>query len=100
VKTYFNTEGFNRWKKIYGETDEVNKVQLDIRQGHAQTVEKVLGWLQEEGGVKGTTVCDAGCGTGAVDCARRCNAIATPLGQVCRLLVGPALVTCQLGQVW
>lgn len=64
VKTYFNTDGFNRWKKIYGETDEVNKVQLDIRQGHAQTVEKVLGWLDAEGGVKGTTVCDAGCGTG------------------------------------
>jgi 2-polyprenyl-3-methyl-5-hydroxy-6-metoxy-1,4-benzoquinol methylase len=65
VKTYFNTDGFNRWKKIYGETDEVNKVQLDIRQGHAQTVEKVLGWLDAEGGLKGTTVCDAGCGTGA-----------------------------------
>lgn len=64
MKTYFNTDGFNRWKKIYGETDEVNKVQLDIRQGHAQTVEKVLGWLDAEGGVKGTTVCDAGCGTG------------------------------------
>lgn len=28
------------------------------------TVEKVLKWLDEEGGVKGTTVCDAGCGTG------------------------------------
>jgi predicted RNA methylase len=39
-------------------------VQLDIRQGHAQTVDKVLNWLQEEGGVKGTTICDAGCGTG------------------------------------
>lgn len=42
----------------------MNKVQLDIRQGHAQTVDKVLNWLQEEGGVKGTTICDAGCGTG------------------------------------
>lgn len=69
VKTYFNTDGFNRWKKIYGETDEVNKVQLDIRQGHAQTVEKVLGWLDAEGGLKGTTVCDAGCGTGALAAA-------------------------------
>ena len=26
VKKYFNTEGFQRWNKIYGETDEVNKV--------------------------------------------------------------------------
>jgi hypothetical protein len=64
VKNYFNTDGFNRWQKIYGETDEVNKVQLDIRQGHAQTVEKVLGWLDAEGGVAGTSVADAGCGTG------------------------------------
>ena len=42
------------------------QVQLDIRTGHAQTVEKVLGWLDEEGGVQGTTVCDAGCGTGSL----------------------------------
>lgn len=66
VKNYFNTDGFNRWQKIYGETDEVNKVQLDIRQGHAQTVEKVLKWLDEEGGVQGTTIADAGCGTGSL----------------------------------
>ncbi|KAK9815860.1 hypothetical protein WJX72_010921 [[Myrmecia] bisecta] len=66
VKKYFNTEGFQRWNKIYGETDEVNKVQLDIRTGHAQTVGKVLNWLDEEGGVTGTTVCDAGCGTGSL----------------------------------
>lgn len=66
VKTYFNGTGFERWNKIYGETDDVNKVQLDIRTGHAQTVEKVLGWLQGEGGVKGTTVCDCGCGTGSL----------------------------------
>jgi hypothetical protein len=64
VKKYFNTDGYQRWRKIYGETDEVNKVQLDIRQGHAQTVDKVLRWLDEEGNVKGTTFADAGCGTG------------------------------------
>jgi hypothetical protein len=28
---YFNKEGFERWRKIYGETSDVNKVQLDIR---------------------------------------------------------------------
>jgi magnesium-protoporphyrin O-methyltransferase len=44
----------------------VNKVQLDIRTGHAQTVEKVLKWLDDEGGVKGTTFCDCGCGTGSL----------------------------------
>lgn len=26
VKDYFNTTGYDRWKKIYGETDDVNKV--------------------------------------------------------------------------
>lgn len=66
VKNYFNTAGFDRWRKIYGETEEVNKVQLDIRQGHAQTVDKVLRWVDEEGGVAGTTICDAGCGTGSL----------------------------------
>lgn len=66
VKNYFNTAGFERWRKIYGETDEVNKVQLDIRQGHAQTVDKVLRWVDEEGGLAGATVCDAGCGTGSL----------------------------------
>ena len=66
VKDYFNTAGYDRWRKIYGETDEVNKVQMDIRLGHAQTVEKVLRWVDEEGGVEGLTVCDAGCGTGSL----------------------------------
>jgi len=58
----------------------VNKVQLDIRTGHAQTVEKVLGWLKDEK-LTDVTVCDvrppvarssaltrpqAGCGTGSL----------------------------------
>jgi hypothetical protein len=64
VKNYFNTTGYERWRKIYGETEDVNKVQLDIRTGHAQTVDKVLRWVDEEGGVKGITVADCGCGTG------------------------------------
>lgn len=64
VKNYFNTTGYERWRKIYGETEDVNKVQLDIRTGHAQTVDKVLRWVDEEGGVKGVTVADCGCGTG------------------------------------
>merc|ERR1719316_2384565 len=55
VKKYFNETGFERWEKIYGETDEVNKVQLDIRTGHAQTIEKVLRWVDEEGGLEGTS---------------------------------------------
>ncbi|KAI8469849.1 MAG: magnesium protoporphyrin IX S-adenosyl methionine O-methyl transferase chloroplast precursor [Monoraphidium minutum] len=66
VKKYFNTSGFERWNKIYGETDEVNKVQLDIRNGHAQTVDKVLKWFDEEGSLEGVTVADCGCGTGSL----------------------------------
>lgn len=66
VKKYFDNAGFERWNKIYGETDEVNKVQLDIRQGHAQTVDKVLRWLDDDGGVDDRTICDAGCGTGSL----------------------------------
>ncbi len=31
VRTYFDTAGFERWRKIYGETDEVNKVTGKIR---------------------------------------------------------------------
>ncbi len=65
VASYFNTQGFERWRKIYGETDDVNKVQLDIRTGHAQTVEKVLKWLSESK-LQDLTVCDAGCGTGSL----------------------------------
>ena len=46
VEEYFNNEGFNRWNKIYSDSDEVNKVQMDIRDGHGQTVDKVLGWAR------------------------------------------------------
>lgn len=65
VRNYFNTSGFDRWKRIYGETDDVNSVQLDIRQGHAITVEKVLKFLGDRP-LQGVTICDAGCGTGSL----------------------------------
>ncbi|KAG0580832.1 hypothetical protein KC19_4G203200 [Ceratodon purpureus] len=65
VRNYFNTKGFERWNRIYGETDDVNTVQLDIRTGHAQTVEKVLRFLGDRP-LEGVTVCDAGCGTGSL----------------------------------
>lgn len=66
VREYFNNNGFERWKKIYGETDEVNRVQLDIRIGHSKTVENVMEMLTDEGPLNGVTVCDAGCGTGCL----------------------------------
>ncbi|CAN4086557.1 unnamed protein product [Withania somnifera] len=66
VREYFNNNGFERWKKIYGDTDDVNKVQLDIRLGHSKTVENVMKMLTEEGSLQGVTICDAGCGTGCL----------------------------------
>ena len=65
VEQYFNNEGFNRWNKIYSDSDEVNKVQLDIRTGHQQTIDKVLAWLEGENN-SGKTICDAGCGVGSL----------------------------------
>jgi len=65
VKDYFNATGFDRWKRIYGD-GEVNKVQLDIRTGHQQTVDTLLGWFKEDGNLEGLTLCDAGCGVGSL----------------------------------
>lgn len=65
VREYFNATGFDRWRRIYGD-GEVNKVQLDIRKGHQQTVDKVLNWLRNDGNLKNLTICDAGCGVGSL----------------------------------
>lgn len=65
VKDYFNSTGFDRWRRIYGD-GEVNKVQLDIREGHQQTVDTVLSWLTAESNLPGLTICDAGCGVGSL----------------------------------
>ncbi|KAJ8752644.1 hypothetical protein K2173_005533 [Erythroxylum novogranatense] len=66
VREYFNNNGFERWRKIYGETDDVNRVQRDIRLGHSKTVENAILMLKDEGSLQGVTVCDAGCGTGSL----------------------------------
>ena len=66
VREYFNTEGFNRWNKIYSESDEVNSVQLDIRTGHDQTIQKILNWVKADGDISGKSVCDCGCGVGSL----------------------------------
>ncbi|KAI2501084.1 Magnesium-protoporphyrin IX methyltransferase C-terminus [Fragilaria crotonensis] len=66
VREYFNTEGFNRWNKIYSDSDEVNGVQMDIRDGHSQTIQKILNWVEADGDISGKTVCDCGCGVGSL----------------------------------
>ena len=66
VKEYFNATGFDRWRRIYGETEDVNKVQKDIRIGHQQTIDTVVDWLKTDGNLSTMSVCDAGCGTGSL----------------------------------
>ena len=65
VRDYFNSTGFDRWQRIYGD-GQVNKVQLDIRKGHQQTVDTVLSWLQADDNLPGLSICDAGCGVGSL----------------------------------
>jgi magnesium-protoporphyrin O-methyltransferase len=65
VKEYFNNTGFDRWQRIYGD-GEVNKVQLDIRTGHQQTVDTLLEWFQADDNLAGLSICDAGCGVGSL----------------------------------
>lgn len=65
VREYFNSTGFDRWRRIYGD-GEVNKVQLDIRNGHQQTVDTVISWLKDDGNLSELSICDAGCGVGSL----------------------------------
>ncbi len=78
VREYFNNEGFNRWNKIYSESDEVNNVQLDIRKGHDMTIQKILNWVKADGDTAGKTFCDCGCGVGS---------LAIPLAQMGELFI-------------
>ncbi|MEH2392060.1 MAG: magnesium protoporphyrin IX methyltransferase [Nostoc sp.] len=65
VRDYFNSTGFDRWRRIYGD-GEVNKIQLDIRNGHQQTVDTVLGWLKGDNNLPELSICDAGCGVASL----------------------------------
>ena len=66
VKGYFETTGFDRWNRIYSESDDVNKVQRNIRIGHQKTVDEVLSWIEESGEFRDASFCDAGCGVGSL----------------------------------
>jgi magnesium-protoporphyrin O-methyltransferase len=66
VKGYFETTGFERWNRIYSDSDDVNNVQRNIRIGHQKTVDEVLAWLQEQGDLAQRSFCDAGCGVGSL----------------------------------
>ena len=62
VKDYFNGTGFDRWKRIYSQSDDVNTVQKNIRKGHQKTVDDVIVWLKEDPNLKKLNFCDVGCG--------------------------------------
>ncbi len=66
VQAYFESTGFERWNRIYSDSDDVNRVQRNIRIGHQKTVDAVLAWLQEQGALERRSFCDAGCGVGSL----------------------------------
>ena len=66
VASYFNGMGFDRWNRIYSNSDDVNKVQRNIRIGHQRTVDDVLAWIRESEDLKEISFCDAGCGVGSL----------------------------------
>ena len=66
VANYFNGLGFERWNRIYSESEDVNKVQRNIRIGHKKTVEDVLTWIKNSGSIEKISFCDAGCGVGSL----------------------------------
>lgn len=96
VKDYFNNTGFQRWKKIYGEsTEDVNKVQLDIRLGHAKTVESTIAMLRDGGPLAGVTVCDAGCGTGSLSIPLAKEGALVSASDISAAMVGEARLKAQ-----
>jgi magnesium-protoporphyrin O-methyltransferase len=66
VKDYFNATGFDRWRRIYGNGDDVNKVQKNIRIGHQKTIDTVIEWLKADNNLAELLICDAGCGVGSL----------------------------------
>ncbi len=66
VESYFNGMGFDRWNRIYSESEDVSKVQKNIRLGHQKTVDDVLAWLKDSGELHEMSFCDAGCGVGSL----------------------------------
>tara|TARA_Y100001968_G_scaffold328973_1_gene377259 strand:+ start:10792 stop:11493 length:702 start_codon:yes stop_codon:yes gene_type:complete len=66
VKDYFNGTGFDRWKRIYSQSDDVNTVQKNIRKGHQKTVDDVIAIVKDYPSLNKLNFCDAGCGVGSL----------------------------------
>jgi len=88
VRDYFNSTGFDRWRRIYGDGD-VNVVQKDIRVGHQRTVDTVVDWLTQDGNLGGLLICDAGCGVGS---------LSIPLAQAGALVYGSDISEKMVGE--
>jgi magnesium-protoporphyrin O-methyltransferase len=89
VREYFNATGFDRWRRIYGD-GEVNKVQLDIRKGHQQTVDTVLEWLKADANLAGLSICDAGCGVGSLSIPLAAEGAIVNASDISEKMVGEA----------
>ncbi len=66
VKEYFNGTGFDRWNRIYSKSDDVNRVQKNIRIGHQKTFDDVIQWINQYSEFSKMNFCDAGCGVGSL----------------------------------
>ncbi|MEM9771901.1 MAG: magnesium protoporphyrin IX methyltransferase, partial [Cyanobacteria bacterium P01_D01_bin.73] len=95
VRDYFNSTGFDRWRRIYGEGDDINKVQLDIRTGHQRTIDLVLGWFEEDkeagANLDDRSVCDAGCGVGALAIPLAQEGVTVFASDISEKMVGEAI---------
>jgi magnesium-protoporphyrin O-methyltransferase len=65
VRSYFETAGYERFRRIY-QAECGGVFHRHVRDGHRQTTETVLSWLGAARGMEQISVCDAGCGTGAL----------------------------------
>ena len=63
----------------------MNSVQLDIRNGHDQTIQKILNWIKDDDDIMGKTVCDCGCGVGS---------LAIPLAQMGKFCLMSSTMPC------
>ncbi|MFN9176108.1 MAG: magnesium protoporphyrin IX methyltransferase [Synechocystis sp.] len=88
VRDYFNSTGFDRWRRIYGDGD-VNVVQRDIRIGHQKTVDTVVDWLTQDDNLAGLLICDAGCGVGS---------LSIPLAQAGAMVYGSEMSDKMVGE--
>ena len=81
-----------RWNKIYGETDDVNKVQLDIRvRATSRPWTRCSDWTAGMD-MNGVTVCDAGCGTGSLAIPLALSGAAVSASDISSAMVGEAEV--------